>query len=133
MAGVREEIDGPARLMVSYPGMPRSGTTTGGTMSRTRLSLRTLRKLYTDGQALLQARQYDAAIDAFRQVAAAGLGAGGTAEIAASPPPRRGKSRAGASSLYVKASLGLSFCCVEQGKLDEAISTLQAIMCIEPD
>ena len=87
-------------------------------MSRTRLTLRTLRKLYTNGQALLQARQYDAAIDAFRQVAAAGLGAGGPAEIPATTPARRGKSGAGASSLYVKASLGLSFCCVEQGKLD---------------
>ena len=34
-------------------------------MSRQRLSIRTLRKLYTDAQALLQARQYEAAIDVF--------------------------------------------------------------------
>ena len=38
-------------------------------MSRQRLSIRTLRKLYTDAQALLQARQYEAAIDVFRRVA----------------------------------------------------------------
>ncbi len=53
-------------------------------MSRPRLTLRTLRKLYTNGQALLQARQYEAAIDVFRRVAAAGVRDTRAVEIAAS-------------------------------------------------
>src|SRR5712691_10846556 len=106
--------------MVSYPRMPRRrGPRPGGTMSRTRLTLRTLRKLYTNGQALLQARQYEAAIDVFRRVAAAGVHDGRAVEMAAGVAGggREGVAIANSTSnpLYVKASLGLSFCCVEQG------------------
>src|SRR5207248_5506514 len=73
----------------------------------------------------------------FRGVAAAGVRDNRAAELAAgdSAGGREGGDLAQSTGnpLYVKASLGLSFCCVEQGKLDEAISTLQGIMCVEPD
>src|ERR1043166_7118718 len=98
-------------------------------MSRQRLTIRTLRKLYSDAQALLQARQYEAAIDVFRRVAAAGLPEARETERTARAGPALDGSTGNA--LYVKASLGLSYCCVEQGKLDEAITTLQGVMTVE--
>jgi len=80
-------------------------------MSRTRLTLRTLRKLYTNAQALLQARQYEAAIDVFRRVAAAGLRDNRAAELVAGAPSggREGVAMAQPSGnpLYVKASLAV--------------------------
>src|SRR5260370_27434415 len=102
-------------------------------MTRPRLTIRTLRKLYTNGQALLQARQYEAAIDVFRRVADAGVRDPRTAELATSATSGSPVANPAINPLYVKASLGLSFCCVEQGKLDEAISTLQGGMTVEPD
>ena len=59
-------------------------------MERIRLSLKTLWKLYEDGQSLLQSRQFDAASMVFRRVADAHVRSrpGGIARRGRRPEPR---------------------------------------------
>src|SRR5436853_3899934 len=96
---------------------------------KARLSLKTLWKMYQEGQELLQARRFEDAGQIFQKVAGARLRS--RPLPAAEPPvPRLMPAR---NPLYVQASLGLSYCCVERGNLEEAMTVLREILAVEPE
>src|ERR1041385_6389471 len=99
-------------------------------MQKARLSLKTLWKLYQEGQDLLQARRFEDARQVFQRVDEARLRAGRAPDRAGTgdtPPSRQ------PNPLYIEASLRLSYCCVERGNTSEALRVLHDVLDVAPE
>src|SRR5690348_1416988 len=90
-------------------------------MQPSRLSLKTLWRLYNTAQSLLKSGQTQDAANHFHRVAAARVRKARGAEKAEPANP-----------LIAPARLGLCYCYVEQGRLDQALSELDTVLNLEP-
>src|SRR5438876_1001312 len=91
-------------------------------MQPSRLTLKSLWRLYNTAQALLKNGHTEDAAHHFHRVAAARIRKGRTQEIEADDT----------NPLIAQARLGLCYCYVEQGRLDQALAELETVLGLEP-